>query len=153
MQIIVQHKTQWQTKGPVGRSLRENKQGDHSRLQFKGGDAIEVYSGDNCGFKGCKHAFQVGNSCRLALCYACYEILMKEHGVTSFESDRHYKFPGCSNHSYKDLVEEYDCEGAHWCKKDKKENTEDDPRPHGCVHCLRPFLFCGKKSKKQKTRK
>ena len=101
----------------------------------------------------CEHAHNEKNACRLALCYDCCETLEKEHRVESFDRERHYKFPGCINHSYKDLEEYYDGEGAHWCTEDKKQNSEDDPRPHGCVHCLRPFIFCGRKSKKQKSKK
>ena len=60
----------FQTKGPVGKSLREKVHRDHMRFEFKG-DTINVYGGANCGFMGCKHAFKEGNTCRYALCYKC----------------------------------------------------------------------------------
>ena len=149
MPIVFQLTTQCQPKGPVGRSLREKKQGDHARLQFKKKDSIKVYKGAPCGFMMCEHAHHERNACRLALCYACCKMLKKEHEVESFDRERHYKFPGCINHSYKDLAEYYDGEGAHWCTEDKKENSEYHLRPHGCVHCLRPFIFCGPLSRKR----
>ena len=154
MPIIFQLTTQCQPKGPVGRSLREVKQGDHSRLKFTKEDGIPVYKGgETCGFMGCKHAFHQLNACRLALCHECCDQLKGEHGVKSFDTGRHYKFAGCINHSYKDLTEYRDGEGAHWCTEDMKENSEDDPRPHGCVHCLHPFIFCGPLGRKRSKRK
>ena len=141
----------FQTKGPVGESLREKQEGEHKKLVF-GNEAINVYAvthtGDTCGFMGCEHAFKEGNTCRLTLCYDCCDVLKAEHQVKSFKPERGYKFQGCKNHSYKDLVESYDGEGAHWCTSDKKRNSENDPRPYGCVNCLRPFVFCGRKKRK-----
>ena len=64
-----------------------------------------------------------------------------------------YKFPGCKNHSYRELEFVYDDEGAYWCDLTRKETIYKDPRPRGCVLYLRPFKFSAsnKKSEKEKN--
>ena len=90
------------------------------RLKFEG-DPINVYSGDKCGFIGCEQAFNKRNTCRCALSYECCAKLKEEHGVPSFRQERTYKFPGCKNHSFKEMDDCYDGEGAYWCTSNKKK--------------------------------
>lgn len=135
-------------KGEVARSIREKEQGDHAKIKFKG-EHIKVFHGRECDMVGCPHAFEPHNACSTALCLPCFEQLKLENEPESKRKrDRKYKFPGCRNHSFWDMREYVDQNGAHWCTDHQKKHP-NDTRPLGCVHCLRPFLFCGSKGKRK----
>ena len=121
----------------------------HTSITFTKGEGIEVFAGGGIFMFGCIHAFQKSNNCRSTLCVVCYKTLMEENLPESRgRGDRRYKFPGCKNHCFWDMNADTDNKGAYWCTEAHKKANPKDPRPRGCVHCKRPFVFCGNKRRK-----
>ena len=75
-------------------------------------------------------------------------MLLKEHGISKIprKKEKDYKFPGCTNHSYKELEWVHNDEGAYWCDKAWKD-YKVETRPRGCILCLRPFKFVASNKK------
>ena len=107
------------------------------------GNDIELVKDGKIGFWTCHCALIQSNDCLVAVCNGCHHDLLDEHGITNLSQTRgrKYKFPGCQNHSYKELEFTYDEDGAYWCDPAWKNTIHADPRPRGCILCLRPFKF------------
>ena len=137
-----------QPKGHVALSIREKEQGDHAKLKHQvshsqqnvylfpspmlsshtnpklKGEHIKVYKGREADMVGCFHAFEVQNACYTALCLTCFEQLKLENEPDSNRKRiRSYEFPGCRNHSFWDMVEYTDKNGAFWCTKEYKKKN------------------------------
>ena len=125
----------------------------HISKRSKGNDIVVTKNGV-LGFWSCNYALKQTTDCIVAVYNDCHPLLLKEHGLNGFPKrrDRQYKFPGCKNHSYKELRFIHDDEGAYWCDLTLTKTIYEDPRPRGCVLCLRPFKFStsNKKSKNEK---
>ena len=61
-------------------------------------------------------------------------------GAAGQDHHRAPKFPGCANHSYKELDLVPNEDGAYWCDPGWKD-YDRETRPIGCILCLRPFKF------------
>ena len=121
-----------------------------SNTPLSKGPGIEVYAGGDCYMLGCEHAFHPENNCRGSICIDCDKQMREENLPESIRRRiRQYKFPGCKNHSFWDMEPYTDKAGAHWCTKAHQKAHPKDPRPKGCVHCKRPYVFCGNKQQRR----
>ena len=109
------------------------------------GPGIDIVKGVTIGFWCCAWALKQNTDCKCAVCVECHPKLLREHGleeapVRDREWRRSYKFPGCANHSYKELDLVPNEDGAYWCDPGWKD-YDRETRPIGCILCLRPFKF------------
>merc|ERR1719221_531016 len=103
--------------GKLGKKLKEC---DPWQMELQGDD-IKVGKDGTLGFYTCVCATNKLTDCIVAVCKPCHADLMTEHKLTKTPRlKKDYAFPGCENHSYKELELKNDAHGAYWCDKNRK---------------------------------